>query len=206
MLQIRLFRYKYKKLIIRADFSYGLTQFKVCNSATFRNWQFSGTIQVKLRSLFPIFCLPNLIFMTKIFAWASVILLLSGSCADDISNDCADPLGTDANAYENDTWMCYLPDINGCFLIDLDQSPVIRAIVIPGRINGTVADAGSFACLRDMPVSVSAEFNLSVVAEEKHGYIVMFPDSTYGRFYIESWRKSSNGKVIQLNIVRQYPL
>lgn len=150
--------------------------------------------------------LPNLVLMTNTFAWAIFILLLSGACADELSNDCADPLGTHANAYENETWMCYLPDINGCFLIDLDPSPVIRSIVLQGRINGTLADAGSFACLRDMPEKLSSGFNFSAVAEEKHGYIVTFPDNTYGRFYIESWIKNSNGKVIQLNITRQYPL
>lgn len=131
--------------------------------------------------------------------------LLSLSCSsDELEFNCVDPLGTDDYVTENGTWMCFLPDISGCFRIELESTPAIQSVYFEDHVYGAVIDVGLKTCLADISEKPTDGFSYRLEAKLHHGYVVSFPDGSYGRFFIQSWVTNSQGTVSEVNILRQY--
>jgi hypothetical protein len=58
--------------------------------------------------------------------------------------------------------------------------------------------------LGDVSFKPASGYKDAVSPQLHHGYVVHFPDSSFGRFFIDSWQKQST-EVTVMNIVRQYP-
>jgi hypothetical protein len=133
----------------------------------------------------------------------SIVCILS--CADEEPlSFCSDPVGSDAYSATHEGWICFLPEINGCFMFQSSTPSWITSIAVQGHVRGTIADTGFASCLGDIKEKPASGYANSVEAELNHGYVVKFPDNTYARFFIASIEKNSSGKITQINITRQY--
>jgi hypothetical protein len=142
-------------------------------------------------------------------------------CADESANHtCSDPLGAENNLINNsinnynNSFFCFAGkssdscSYNKCFQLYSTSSPqVIRSIYFTGcspASTGSIADMGLVKCLGDVSTKPASGYFYSLVPNLHHGYVVSFPDGTFGRFFIESFVKES-GQITQLNMTRQYP-
>ena len=144
-----------------------------------------------------------------------------GSCLNESPNrTCSDPLGSENNLINNsvnnynNSFFCFAGAssdtclYNKCFQLLTTSSPqVIRSIYFfgcnPGS-TGTIADMGLVSCLGEVSAKPNSGYAYSVVPTLHHGYVVSFPDGTFGRFFIEAFVKES-GQITKLNMTRQYP-
>jgi hypothetical protein len=117
---------------------------------------------------------------------------------------CTDPIGTDTYSLGPKGWVCFLPEINGCFIFESTTSSTITSIGLKGHVQGTIADIGTVKCLGGIADKPSTGFVSSTEVKANHGYVVKFPDNTYGRFFVVSVDKNSSGQVTNVNITRQY--
>lgn len=118
---------------------------------------------------------------------------------------CTDPLGSENKVYKNGNVFCYKENYHGCFTLEMTTStPVIRAVNFTGKELGMIIDVGEVKCLSDVKVKPVSGYVYALNAVLGHGYIVKLPDGTYGRFFIDSWRKSTTNVVMEMNITRQY--
>jgi surface antigen len=148
-------------------------------------------------------------------------LLFSGCNDQSQKNICADPLGSQnitinsSNVNYNNCFFCFKArtttvtdtcQYNNCFQFYFSSgSQTIRSIYFGNSCTyGTIADVGIVNCLGQVTDKPSSGFVYSVTPKVLHGYVVAFPDNTYGRFFIDSWDYQS-GQVVSMNIVRQYP-
>ncbi|HYG03684.1 MAG TPA: hypothetical protein VD927_14650 [Chryseosolibacter sp.] len=143
------------------------------------------------------------------FKLKTVILslaVLSVSCINehDIGISCADPIGSEDYVTADESWMCFLPDINGCFRIELQTTPQIRSVYYDDHIYGWIKDVGIKNCLSEITEKPLDEFSYLLPLVEHHGYVVRFPDNSIGRFYIDSFDTDSFGHVTRVNIIRQH--
>jgi hypothetical protein len=142
-------------------------------------------------------------------------------CADPTSTKtCSDPLGSQNITINNNvknynnSFFCFKGETvtngdtclyNYCFRLYSSTSPqIIWSSYFTGCSYGTIADIGLVACLSDVTHKPTSGYTYAVRPSLNHGYVVHFPDSTYGRFFIDSWVKESS-EVTVMNIVRQYP-
>jgi hypothetical protein len=145
--------------------------------------------------------------MEQTFAKRMLAFLLLGtlSCAEQEPLDfCSDPIGADTYSAENGGWICFLPDINGCFIFQSSSTPSITSIAVTGHTRGTIATTGQASCLGEVLEKPSSGYASSVEAKAGHGYVVKFPDNTYARFYIVSVEKNASGTITRINMTRQY--
>jgi hypothetical protein len=142
--------------------------------------------------------------MTKLFLRVIVTsAVILSSCSEELPDYCADPLGSDTKTYNNQSVMCFKEDFNGCFVMDFNTTPKIRAVQISNGEVATIADAGEISCLNSL-TGVSMTYSYEAVVAEHHGYVVKFPDGTVGRIFIESIT-TVGSKFDQINVLRQYP-
>ena len=144
--------------------------------------------------------------MKSIFRKTLVFLLicLAACSGNEELNFCTDPIGTDTYSLGPKGWVCFLPDINGCFIFESGTSSTITSIGVQGHVQGTIADIGTVECLGSIATKPTTGFVSSLEVKANHGYVVRFPDDTYGRFFVVSVGKNSSGQVISANITRQY--
>ncbi|MBS1507478.1 MAG: hypothetical protein JSS79_12595 [Bacteroidetes bacterium] len=149
-------------------------------------------------------------------------LLLLFSCNDQsLITICADPLGSQnitlnrSDLYYNNCFFCFKGrtttatdtcQYNNCFQFYYSSgASTIRSIYFGKSCSsGTIADVGVVSCLGQVNQKPTTGFVYSLTPKVYHGYVVTFPDNTYGRFYIDSWKVES-GQIVTMNIVRQYP-
>lgn len=144
--------------------------------------------------------------MNTVFRKTLVFLLVClGACSGkEELNFCTDPIGTDTYTLGPDGWVCFLPEINGCYIFKSTPSSTIASIGVSGHVQGTIIDIGDVECLGSIANKPTSGFATSVEVKVKHGYVVKFPDNTYGRFFVASIGKNSAGQVTTVNITRQY--
>lgn len=129
------------------------------------------------------------------------------SCETDsvVSEFCTDPLGSDNLIYKNGNVFCFKKDLNGCFALELTATKtVVRAVNYVGRELAVIQDIGQVKCLSQVKEKPTSGYVYTVNALLNHGYSIKLPDGTYGRFFIDSWMKSTTGTVLEINITRQY--
>jgi hypothetical protein len=133
---------------------------------------------------------------------------------------CSDPLGSQSITINNNTkdynnsFFCFRGETistgdtcsyNYCFRLFSSSSPqIIWSTYFTGCSYGTIADLGQVDCLGEIDQKPTSGYSYAVKPALHHGYVVHFPDSSYGRFFIDSWVKEST-EVTVMNIVRQYP-
>lgn len=133
------------------------------------------------------------------------------SCSNDpLPVACADPLGTDHIRVKRNQTFCFKEPVNGCvyngcFWLTYN-SPQILSVYqwYPACATGQIADVGEVKCLGQIKKTTSG-FTTTVPVTLHHGYLIRFPDSTYGRFFIDSWAQHS-GYIDSMYIARQYPI
>jgi hypothetical protein len=142
-----------------------------------------------------------------------LIWLLSSSCnTEEINRTCADPIGSDdLECTGNQTFFCFQSDMNACFAVylndpDYPQFPVIIQSVYfaEGKAIGMIANYGEVPCISSMKRGKPLDFVYAVAGELHHGYVVRFPDETFGRLIVESIDQNINGQVTQVNITLHY--
>lgn len=151
-----------------------------------------------------------------------VVVFLFFQCTDQTQNNvCADPLGSQnvtinsSDVYYNNCFFCFKAGVttptdtcryNNCFQFYYSSSgQTIRSIYFETICTyGTLVDVGPVNCLGEVVQKPASGFVYSLAPKLKHGYVVAFPDNTYGRFFIDSWETQS-GEITSLNIIRQYP-
>ena len=74
----------------------------------------------------------------------------------------------------------------------------------PACTLGLIADVGLVSCLGQVILNPNATFVDTVIPTLHHGYLIKFPDNTYGRFFIDSWDQAG-GTITKFRISRQYP-
>ncbi len=139
--------------------------------------------------------------IVRIILYAS---LLTACESGPINDQCPDPVGSDEYAVGDQGWICFQEDINGCFRLELDgEQPILRSVYVEGHMYGMIADYGEVTCLSAMRRGPQLDFHYAVYAKLRHGYVVRFPDETFGRLYIDSYY--TNGSTItQVNFKRHY--
>jgi hypothetical protein len=144
--------------------------------------------------------------MTSIFRKTLLFLLacLAACSGKEELNFCTDPIGTDTYSLGPKGWVCFLPEINGCFVFESSPSSTVTSIAVQGHVKGTITDVGTVECLGGIGNKPTTGFVSSVEVKVNHGYIVKFPDDTYGRFFVASVEKNSSGQIVSVNITRQY--
>lgn len=132
------------------------------------------------------------------------------SCSNDpLPIVCVDPLGTDNIRVKRNQVFCFtLPitkcNYNGCFWLTPDLPQEIRAYNWqPDCILGEIADVGIVKCLSEVK-KPTLGFGATVTPALHHGYVIRFPDSTYGRFFLDSWIQHS-GYIDSMYVTRHYP-
>ncbi len=168
----------------------------------------------------------------KMFLWMklfSIILFFIWiSCSDNnLSHVCSDPEGSEDITISRcnglDNWdRCYFcfggekinnTDtclFNNCFKLyaaSKDSSWIFWSWYFTGGCTyGTIADVGSVSCLGDVKSKpLLPRFGYQVTPQSGHGYVVSFPDGTYGRFFIQGILKNSAGRDTSVYMTRQYP-
>ncbi len=140
------------------------------------------------------------------FRYLCVLVLLLASCKEDpINITCADPLGADAITLRDQQYTCYQAQFNNCVWFRLEFSPPeLRSVsVITNNEIATIYDAGEVPCLSAVTAKPASGFVFATEAKLHHGYVIKMQDGTYGRLFIDSWKKSGN-LVTEVNITRQY--
>jgi len=155
--------------------------------------------------------LPNPIKRSSATSVASWLILFTFmffqiSCESDSALDfCADPLGSDNNSYQNGNVFCYKENFNSCLMLELNTTKAaIRAVNYVGKELAQIQDIGPVKCLSEVKTKPASGYVNTVNALLGHGYVIKLSDGTYGRFFIDSWAKSSTGAVVEVNIIRQY--
>jgi len=142
--------------------------------------------------------------LSLIFSFCFALLI---SCShEEINLTCADPLGSDTEELKDMQLSCFQEEFFSCFRFELSGAdPVIRSLykTIPSDAP-MFFDAGEVQCLSEVTSKISNAWSYALYAQLRHGYVVRMADGTYGRFFIDSWIEGSNGRVTQVNIVRQY--
>lgn len=135
-----------------------------------------------------------------------IILASLFSCSvEEINITCADPLGTDTEVMNNDSWTCFQEGINGCFRFELTSNPALmRSVYVTGHTYASIIDIGEVICLGDITQKPTSGWVYVVVPQLHHGYVVKMADGTLGRFFIDSWETGSGGVKTKINITRQY--
>jgi hypothetical protein len=156
-----------------------------------------------------------------IYSFAIVFISCCVRCADQApTKTCSDPLGSQSITINNNTknynnsFFCFKGETvtngdtclyNYCFRLFSSASPqIIWSTYFKGCSYGTITDVGLITCLGEVVHKPASGYAYAVNPLLHHGYVVHFPDSTYGRFFIDSWVKESS-EVTVMNIVRQYP-
>jgi len=152
---------------------------------------------------------------------AMVLIACCIGCAEQAPGKvCSDPLGSQNITINNNltdynnSFFCFRGETisngdtckyNYCFWLYSSSSPqIIWSTYFTGCSYGKIADMGLVSCLGEVDHKPTSGFGYSVNPVLHHGYVVHFQDSTYGRFFIDSWVKESS-EVTAMNIVRQYP-
>ncbi|MBI1767487.1 MAG: hypothetical protein HY015_00445 [Bacteroidetes bacterium] len=132
------------------------------------------------------------------------------NCSNDpLPTVCVDPLGADnVRVKKNQTFCFKIPfsgcTYDGCFWLTPDLPQGIRAYKYFSPCTlGEIADVGVVKCLSEVAKPISG-FTNTVVPALHHGYVIRFPDSTYGRFFIDSWYQHS-GYIDSMYVTRHYP-
>ena len=70
---------------------------------------------------------------------------------------------------------------------------------------GKISEIGTVSCLGDVQEKPSStDFFYAEYALEGTGFVVMLPDNTYGRIFVDSWGRNSAGAVTELHLTWQY--
>lgn len=151
----------------------------------------------------------------------SVLVCCCLACTDQSpTKTCSDPLGSQNITINNNlknynnSFFCFKGETvtngdtclyNYCFRLYSSTSPeIIWSSYFAGCSYGKIIDLGPVDCLGAVDHKPISGYLYAVSPALHHGYVVHFPDSTYGRFFIDSWTKEST-EVTTMNIVRQYP-
>jgi len=133
------------------------------------------------------------------------------SCSNDpLPSACADPLGTDHIKVNRNQTFCFTVPVtgctyNGCFWLTYNLPQTLSAYQWQSACTyGEIADVGVVKCIGEIK-KTSSGFTNAVFPTLHHGYLIRFPDSTYGRFFIDSWIQRS-GHIDSMYIARQYPM
>ena len=129
------------------------------------------------------------------------------SCQEDskLKNVCADPIGSRDVFMKDNTLFCFKESMNGCFITEFTATTqVFKAVNYSGKLLGMIIDVGPVSCLGAVKIKPATGFVYTVNAVEKHGYVIKLPDNTYGRFFVDSWTKSSTGAISQIRITWQF--
>ncbi|MBS1544794.1 MAG: hypothetical protein JST14_14245 [Bacteroidetes bacterium] len=139
------------------------------------------------------------------------LLILVLSCQEDpnLVTVCTDPIGSKNITTKNNGIFCFKDVMSGCFVTPLTASDrSLWAIdytgTYPNSMVAMIADAGQIKCLGEVKVKPTTGYVYKIEAKLKHGYVVLLPDNTYGRLFIDSWTVNASGVVTELNITYQY--
>ena len=135
-----------------------------------------------------------------------LFLVFTDCTESDINNICADPIGSDDMELEDESVFCFMESVNGCFQIKWQDSSIeIISLNLQDKIQGEIVDIGEVNCLGEVISKPENGYKDTVVVLEHHGYVVKFPDGTYGRLYIDSFVESlSSDDVVGIRTVWQY--
>ncbi len=82
--------------------------------------------------------------------------------------------------------------------------PVLRSyIAVADNEVASFIDVGEVKCLREVTDKPTSGWVFGILVELHHGYVIKMEDGTYGRLFIDSWKKSGS-QVTEVNITRQY--
>lgn len=135
-----------------------------------------------------------------------LLLVWLSSCNDEAINlTCADPLGADTKTLKDQQFTCFTEKFSNCVWFRLEFSPPeLRSVsVITNNAIATLYDAGEVPCLSAVTIKPLSGWVYATEAKLHHGYVIRMEDGTYGRLFIDSWKKSGN-LVTEVNITRQY--
>ncbi len=129
------------------------------------------------------------------------------SCQEDstLKNVCADPIGSQDVTMQTNTQFCPKEGQNGCFITKFGSTTqVFQAINYTGKLLGMIVDVGPVTCLGQVTAKPVSGYAYVVDVVAKHGYVIMLPDGTYGRFFVDTVVKSSTGSVTKIYVTWQY--
>jgi hypothetical protein len=164
---------------------------------------------------------PAKILLLSVWGLGFSVFILSIGCTDQSqSTVCSDPIGSQNITINNSVvdynncFFCFKPELitgadtclyNYCFQLYYSSSTqLIKSIYFNNCSYGMIADMGQVSCLGAVTAKPANGFVYTVAPMLNHGYVVSFPDGSYGRFFIDSWTMVS-GEITVMNIVRQYP-
>ena len=133
--------------------------------------------------------------------------MIFDSCTEsDIENACADPIGSDDMVLDDGDVFCFMESISGCFQIKWRESSIeIVAISLLDGVLGQIIDIGVVDCLGDVITKPESGYTDTVIVLEHHGYVVKFPDETFGRIYIDSFVESlASDEIVSIRTTWQY--
>lgn len=135
-----------------------------------------------------------------------LFLSLTGCTESDINNTCADPIGSDDMVLEDESVFCFMEGVNGCFQVRWQNSSIqIFHLNLPDKIQGKIIDIGEVSCLGEVVSKPVDGYMDTVTVMEHHGYVVKFPDETYGRIYVDSFVESlSSDDIVSIRTTWQY--
>ncbi len=142
---------------------------------------------------------------------AFILICFGLGCNNDpLSKVCVDPIGTQNISVNSNQLFCFTKysadcTYNGCYYMTPSLPQVIKNYAYqPSCTVGLIADVGLVSCLGQVILNPDAAFVDTVTPILHHGYLIKFPDNTYGRFFIDSWDQTS-GTITKFRISRQYP-
>src|ERR1044071_7433823 len=111
--------------------------------------------------------------MTSIFWKTSAFLFIClAACSTKELDFCTDPIGTDTYSLGPHGWVCFLPEINGCFVFESSNPSTLSSIGVQGHVQGVIADIGTVDCLGSITMKPLTGFVSSLAAKANHGYVV----------------------------------
>ncbi|MFC2124877.1 hypothetical protein ACFLU5_08705 [Bacteroidota bacterium] len=148
----------------------------------------------------------NQVFKGVIYIIFFLSPVLTDCTESEINNPCADPIGSDDMVLEDENVFCFMESVNGCFqIIWHDSSIEIISLNLTDKIRGRIVDIGEVNCLGDVITKPESGYMDSVMVQEHHGYVVKFPDETFGRIYIDSFVESlASDDIVSIRTTWQY--
>lgn len=123
----------------------------------------------------------------------------------ELENTCTDPIGSDELVLRDESFFCFSETFDGCFNVSLSSSDAtVSAISLMNSSIALITDVGPVACLGEINSKPLTGYDSSALLIEKHGYVVMLADSTFGRFFVDMFVPVTGGGISEVNILWHY--